>query len=178
MFVLKYYICNNFIVLKMSEVKEGNLWNHKWGIPIAHTLLWIIGMFVTTDVLGVLKQCFPADSVFLAVSLGTVIVIFFGEIIFTFLDVVLEQKIKIINITFFYYLALLIAVVVVTVVLMFLGCYYYAADESKILGQCLIGMLIIVSAFAKGMEIWLQNNWDKYMIDVPSRVPQLSYTTT
>ncbi|MBR5215700.1 MAG: hypothetical protein IKV80_05700 [Bacteroidales bacterium] len=157
------------------DVQSNNFWRHKWGIPIAHACLWIIGMFVTTDFLGIVDNWFPDEYKKIAFSLGTVIVIFFGEIIFTFIDVVAEQKIKILNIRFCYYVSLLIATIIVVVLLMFLGCHFQSSGNTKLLGDIVIGLLILVSTFTKGMEVWLQNNWDRFTIDIPLRTPILNF---
>lgn len=156
----------NRIRITTENIAPDNLWEHKWGIPIAHALLWTIGIFVTTDLLEIQSKLFTPDEK-LAVSLGTVIVIFFGEIVFSFLDVVLEQKIQLLNVTFCRYIALLFAISATIVVLMFFGCHFLFEPDTRITGKVLIAVLIFVSAFAKGMEIWLQNNWERYSVDVP-----------
>lgn len=158
-------------------IEEEKLRLHKWGIPAAHAFLWTIGMFITTDLWDVLSGWFGPDSdSLMAFSLGTIIVIFFGEIIFSFLDIILEQEIKTINVTFCYFLALLVTVLAAIVMLMYFGCYFL--PSCPISGKILIGLLIVVSAFAKGMEIWLQNNWERYTVDVPvmNQMNELSYT--
>lgn len=139
---------------------------HRWGIPIAHASLWIIGMFVTTDLLGVLDKWFNSDTYAIKIfSLGIVVAIFFGEIVFTFLDVLYTQKIKTLDIEICRFFAFLVTILVATVLLMYLGCYFLS--DCPTTGTTFLGLLIVVSAIAKGSEIWLQNNWDRYAIDIP-----------
>lgn len=160
------------------EETYRNRWAHRWGIPSAHAAFWTIGLFVTTDLLGVLKCWFNTDSYgLMAFSLGTVIVIFFGEIALSFIDVLYAQEIKTLNVTICRFFALLVTVLVVVVVLMFLGCYFLPRCPD--IGESLIALLIFISAFAKGTEIWLQNNWDRFAVDVPAtnQPNELSYTT-
>ncbi len=123
-------------------------------------------MFVTTDLLGILDKWFNSDALAMMIfSLGTVIAIFFGEIVFTFLDVLYAQQIKVLDIEICRFFAILVTILVAIVLLMYLGCYFLAG--CPITGKILLGLLIFVSAFAKGSEIWLQNNWDRYAIDNP-----------
>ncbi len=139
---------------------------HRWGIPIAHASLWIVGMFVTTDLLGILNKWFNSDAdAVMFFSLGTVIAIFFGEIVFTFLDVLYAQEIKALDIGICRFFAILVTILVAIVLLMYLGCYFLS--DCPITGKIMLGLLIFVSAIAKGSEIWLQNNWDRYAIDIP-----------
>lgn len=137
---------------------------HSLGIPIAHALLWLIGILVTTDLLDVLGKWFDKDTQ-LIVSVATVIIIFFGEIVFSFIDVVLDKKIRYLNANFLYYIAILILAIILMVILMFLGHYFLPNSETRLIGKFLIGILILDSTFVKGMEIWLQNNWNHYAVD-------------
>lgn len=156
-----------------SEEIRCRTWLHKWGVPIAHALLWIIGMLVTVDLFDKIDTWFPERHTKLGISLGTIIIIFFAEIIISFVDVVAENRIRNINITFLYYIALLLTTLILANLLMFLGCYFMNAP----IGKILIFILIFVSAYAKGMEIWIQNNWDKYTVDIPvsSESPIINY---
>lgn len=165
-------------MLEDEQIKKAGsgLWCHRWGVPIAHALLWIIGMLVTTDMFEVLKQWFPNEVVSLGISMGGVASIFFLEVVFSFLDILIDQKVKFINKSFLGYIALLIVIFVIIVALLFGSCYFLNIGFKE-RGQLLVGMLIIVSAFAKGMEIWLQNNWDKYNVaDISAMVSELTYS--
>ena len=146
---------------------------HKWGIPISHAGLWILGLLVTTDYLGKLKDYFTEEEIY-AVSIGTVVVIFFLEIVLTFVDVVIEKKITVLNVNFLKFVALLVTAMVILVVLMFLGCHFLPNDLEA--GRVYIRWLIIVSAFTKGMQVWLQNNWSEYVVDVANREPIMNYS--
>lgn len=154
----------------------NKIWLHKWGIPISHAILWIIGLFITTDFGGVLKLIFPSSSAQYAISLGAVIVIFFLEIILTFIDCAIEKENSFLNMTFCKFIALLIATIVAIVVFMFLGCYFITDVKTQGFGNLLIGFVILVSATTKGMEIWLQNNWDKYTLDNTKKLPELNFS--
>lgn len=146
---------------------------HKWGIPISHVGLWIIGLLVTTDYYGILKENFSEEEIY-AVSIGTVVVIFFLEIVLSFVDVVIEKKISVLNVTFLKYVALLVTTIVVVVVLMFLGCHFLPSNPD--VGRGFVRWLIIISALTKGMQVWLQNNWGEYVVDVANREPVLNYS--
>ncbi len=161
---------------KLEDKSDAKIWLHKWGIPISHACLWMVGLLVTTDFLNVLKQLFSNNSEQYAISLGVVIVIFFGEIILTFVDCAIEKEDLLLNMTFCRFIALFITTIVAVVVFMFLGCHFLSNADIQYIGKCFIGMVILVSSFTKGMEIWLQNNWDKYTIDSPKRVPELNFS--
>lgn len=160
----------------LKNKSDSKIRLHRREIPILHAILWIIGLFITTDFLGILKSMFPDDSVQYAISLGTVIVIFFGEIILTFIDCAIEKENLFLNMTFLKFIALLIATIVVIVVFMFLGCYFHAEVDTRGWGDLLIGIVIFVSATTKGMEVWLQNNWDKYTLDNIKELPKLNFS--
>ena len=133
-------------------------------------------MLITTDFLGILKLVFPSNSAQYAISLGAVVVIFFGEIILTFIDCAIEKENSCLNMTFCNFIAFLIATIVAIVVFMFLGCYFIAEADIQWLGKFLISLVILVSATTKGMEIWLQNNWDKYTLDNTNKLPKLNFS--
>lgn len=78
--------------------------------------------------------------------------------------------------TFCKFIALLIATIVAIVVFMFLGCYFITDVKTQGFGNLLIGIVILVSATTKGMEIWLQNNWDKYTLDNTKKLPELNFS--
>ena len=160
----------------MVEEKTKNGWLHTCGIPIAHAFLWIIGLMVTTDFLNIINSCVIQEHVKLAISLGTVIIIFFLEEILTFIDCALEQKNQVLNITFCYYVALLFLITVLIVAFMFGGCYYNSKIDTYYLGKISIGIVILLSAFTKGMEIWLQNNWSVYTLN--PKMPIISFQRT
>lgn len=166
---------NRFIYISMNNLMN-KIWLHKWGIPILHANLWIMGLLITTDLGGVLKQIFPSINVQYAISLGAVIVIFLGEIILTFIDCAIEKEDSSLNMTFCKFIALLISTIVAIVVFMFLGCYFLADANMQSWGNFLIGVVIIISATTKGMEVWLQNNWDKYTLDNAKDLPELTFS--
>ncbi len=149
---------------------------HKWGVPMCHACLWMAGLLVTTDFWGFLKQLFPNDYDQYVVSLGVVIVIFYGEIILTFVDCAIEKATLLLNMTFCNFIALLMTTVVAVVVFMFLGCHFLSDANMQCLGRYLIGAVILVSSFTKGMEIWLQNNWDEYIQYNTKRQPELNFS--
>lgn len=154
----------------------NKIWLHKWGIPISHAILWIIGLFITTDFSDVLKSMFPSNDAQYAISLGAVIVIFFVEIILTFIDCAIEKENSFLNMTFCKFIALLIATIVAIVVFMFLGCYFIAEENTQWKGNLLICIVILISSTTKGMEIWLQNNWDKYTLDNTKKLPEINFS--
>lgn len=150
----------------MSDLKDkGNnkIWLHKWGVPICHACLWMLGLLFTTDFWGVVGRFFPSDYEQYVISLGTVVVIFFGEIILTFIDCAIEKETSLLSMSFCKFIALFITTIVAVVVFMFLGCHFLSDTDMQCLGKYLIGVVILISSFTKGMEIWLQNNWDEYM---------------
>lgn len=145
---------------------------HKWGIPILHVILWTVGLIITTDFLGIVKTYFSEKE--FAVSVGAVIVIFLFEIVLTFVDVVQEKKTEVLDINFCYYVAFLVATIIISVVVLFLGCHFLPSDKE--IGMSFIGIMIFVTAFTKGMETWLQNNWSVYFVDVASKNTILHYS--
>lgn len=175
-----YYLCEPICIYShltiIMNILKNKIWMHKWGIPILHAILWIIGLLITTDFLGILKLVFPSNSAQYAISLGAVVVIFFGEIILTFIDCAIEKENSCLNMTFCNFIASLIATIVAIVVFMFLGCYFIAEADTQWLGKFLISLVILVSATTKGMEIWLQNNWDKYTLDNTNKLPKLNFS--
>lgn len=170
-------ICYTHISMSNIENKNDNKnWLHRWGIPILHAILWIIGLFLTTDFAGVLKQIFSSENVQYSISLGSVIVIFFGEVILTFIDCAIKRENLSLNITFCKFVSLLILTLVVIVIFMFLGCYFLGKDNMHSWGNVSICIVILTSAVTKGMEVWLQNNWDKYTLEKTKDVPELTYS--
>ncbi len=159
-----------------EDKSSAKIWLHKWGVPIAHACLWMVGLLVTTDFWGVLKLFFPNDYDQYVISLGVVIVIFYGEIILTFIDCAIEKEALLLSMTICKFIALLITTVVAVVVFMFLGCYFLSDANMQCLGKYLIGAVILISSFTKGMEIWLQNNWDEYILHNTKRLPELNFS--
>lgn len=161
----------------MNEAEDkSKIWRHRWGIPILHACLWVVGLLVTTDIWNFLGTCFPKESEQYAVSIGTVIVIFFLEIVLTFIDCAIEKENLSLNMTFCKFVALLIATLVSIVVFMFLGCNFLSRPEMQSPGKILIVIVILISAFTKGMEMWLQSNWDKYTVDDVNKMPELTFS--
>ena len=161
----------------MNEAEDkSKIWSHRWGMPILHACLWVIGLLVTTDIWNVLGTYFPKESEQYAVSIGAVVVIFFLEIVLTFIDCAIEKENLSLNITFCKFVALLITTLVAIVVFMFLGCNFLSRTEMQIPGKIMIAIVILISAFTKGMEMWLQNNWDKYTVDDVNKMPELTFS--
>jgi len=160
----------------LEDKSAAKNWLHRWGIPISHACLWAVGLLVTTDLWGVLKHFFPNSSDQYAISLGVVIVIFFNEIILTFIDCAIEKENLLLNMTFCKFIALLIATIVTIVVFIFLGCHFISDVDMQCFGKILIGIVLFISSFTKGMEVWLQNNWDEYTVDNTKRMPELNFS--
>lgn len=157
-------------MLKFLNNNKKDTWKHQWAIPILHSFLWILGLLITTDLFDVQHQYFPNEIS--TISLGTVIAIFIAEVIITFIDAALEHEDKVLNITFCNYVALFLSTILLSIILMFLACHFCA--DKDLLAKLFIGLLVLLSAFTKGMEIWLQNNWNRYALDKP-KLPELGY---
>ena len=97
------------------------------------------------------------------------VILFSLEIIVTLIDIVLKRDITRLHITIFLFIALFIFIFIlanIATIFQFIPRYQIKAGI----------YLILFSSGVKGMEIWLQNNIDKFNIDILQG--EKSYQTT
>ncbi len=118
---------------------------------------------LTTDVIGIWSD-YPSNLQ-LIISLGIIFFIFLFEIALLFADVVLESKIQTFSVSIGYFLAVFIATLAIA--MLAVGAYLVLISLSPPDNKAKNGPLIVfitLSAFAKGMQVWLQNNMDRYNV--------------
>lgn len=132
---------------------------HQWGVPLFHMLLWAAGLYTTVNVANFLSNILPPNISTTAFSLWMAVILFSLEIIVTLIDIVLKRDITRLHITIFLFIALFIFIFIlanIATIFQFIPHYQIKAGI----------YLILFSSGVKGMEIWLQNNIDKFNIDI------------
>ena len=142
---------------------------HQWCVPLFHMLLWAAGLYTTVNVANFLSNILPLSISTTAFSLWMAVILFSLEIIVTLIDIVLKRDITRLHITIFLFIALFIFIFIlanIATIFQFIPRYQIKAGI----------YLILFSSGVKGMEIWLQNNIDKFNIDILQG--EKSYQTT
>ncbi len=142
---------------------------HQWCVPLFHMLLWAAGLYTTVNVANFLSNILPPNISTTAFSLWMAIILFSLEIIVTLIDIVLKRDITRLNTTILLFIALFLFIFIlanIATIFQFIPHYQIKAGV----------YLILFSSGVKGMEIWLQNNIDKFSIDILQG--EKSYLTT
>lgn len=147
-----------------SITKPSKTYWHQWGVPAAYAILWILGIVGTTNVTGFWDNF--NDSIQIAISLGIVFLLFILEIALLFADIVLQKRIKALHVRISSFFAAFVTIIALSMFCS--GAYLIAPEYAPNRINISVIAFIVLSALAKGMHIWLQNNLDQFAVELNS----------
>lgn len=124
---------------------------HSWIIPLLHAALWIIAYYGRDEFFSSCK----GEEWYPVVDVAILCVVFFMEIVISLIDIFLANSRYAASMSIFIPVALLVGLLTTSSAL---GALYLANLANATLANKFLWLIIIASAGAKYMEIWMQNN--------------------
>lgn len=133
---------------------------HRWGIPVSYVCLWLVGIFLSTNILGIWDSV-DSDTQTIA-SIAVVFFLFLIETSLLFTDMALENNIKVLHIR----ICIFWAIWVFMIALAFFAILFFWIYREYMTNCIMIVLFVLLTAFAKGMYAWLQNNLERFSEEV------------
>ena len=131
---------------------------HSWIIPLLHAALWLFAFWGIKKFLPEYENKVWAP----VVDVSILCVVFFIELAITLMDIFFLYP----NKTASMLLLIPFSIVVVLLTIIFLAVVFYLAYITAESTTKFLLAIIISSAIAKYMEIWLQNNISRFTINI------------